>query len=361
MRSVFASLVLCISGCSLITDVDALQPAVMADAGSDAACSSDLTADPINCGRCGHDCFGGKCTAGTCTPVAIALGEAFADNLAEDATSLYWSRVENNKVAQRQLRTIAKSGGVATSLTTGQLIDVLVLGGPAIYVVREDNLGQTLYMEPKLGGAPEQLVVTDTTLAGLAADDTAAYVLRPNPNGVSFVGYRIVHGGSPAPWGPATLDIASGRVDDSNYFGDNGTTVFRLPKTGMGATTNVVSVTTQMLAAIAISDDELVYARSDVNTIRATSKLGANGKGDRLVAGAVRLVGQSFDDRTFVARGHWLAWAESASLYACDLTMCEATRTRLVDHGLITSIAIAEGRVYFTDSQSAGVYAVALP
>lgn len=37
-------------------------------------CTAEIAADPKNCGRCGHDCLGGKCVAGKCQPLVLAQG-----------------------------------------------------------------------------------------------------------------------------------------------------------------------------------------------------------------------------------------------------------------------------------------------
>ena len=44
------------------------------DAGVDARCVADTGSDPSNCGRCGHDCLGGNCSAGACQPVVLYTG-----------------------------------------------------------------------------------------------------------------------------------------------------------------------------------------------------------------------------------------------------------------------------------------------
>lgn len=73
------------------------------DAGADATADAqveagpclDLIEDPKNCGRCGHDCLGGKCSDARCQPSTIITGEAAATlGVAVDATTLYWSRFD---------------------------------------------------------------------------------------------------------------------------------------------------------------------------------------------------------------------------------------------------------------------------
>jgi hypothetical protein len=56
---------------------------------------ASVDSDPVNCGRCGHDCLGGTCAAGQCQPVVLMERQPFAPGfsgrwLATDGASLYW-------------------------------------------------------------------------------------------------------------------------------------------------------------------------------------------------------------------------------------------------------------------------------
>jgi hypothetical protein len=54
------------------------------------ACSDDTSRDPLNCGRCGHDCLGGACTDGECQPVVVASGLVDPTAILLDDTYVYF-------------------------------------------------------------------------------------------------------------------------------------------------------------------------------------------------------------------------------------------------------------------------------
>lgn len=65
-----------------------------------ATCIADLTSDPRNCGACGHDCAGGGCASGRCTPVAFiteANGNVVRAVTAND-THVYWANSTANVI-----------------------------------------------------------------------------------------------------------------------------------------------------------------------------------------------------------------------------------------------------------------------
>jgi hypothetical protein len=60
----------------------------------------DPMSDPHNCGGCGHDCLGGRCSSGACQPVALidAGGGVSPFWLAQDDQYLYWTDRLNGTV-----------------------------------------------------------------------------------------------------------------------------------------------------------------------------------------------------------------------------------------------------------------------
>jgi len=68
--------------------------------GSDGECNANLASDPEHCGRCNRRCGGGACENGQCQPVTLADGIDFPQQLAVDATHLYWASF-NDQVIRR--------------------------------------------------------------------------------------------------------------------------------------------------------------------------------------------------------------------------------------------------------------------
>jgi hypothetical protein len=73
----------------LDTGVDARGDVTARDAGVDAPCLADVTADPNNCGRCGHDCLDGACSNGVCQAVVLYSGEDTPTSIVVEGPSLF--------------------------------------------------------------------------------------------------------------------------------------------------------------------------------------------------------------------------------------------------------------------------------
>jgi hypothetical protein len=77
--------------------------------------------DPLNCGRCNHDCLGGACIAGTCQPVAISQPGTLVVPfmLAIDTNWVYYVTQQNTKY-QLQYRDVHDLPN-ATTATLGEI------------------------------------------------------------------------------------------------------------------------------------------------------------------------------------------------------------------------------------------------
>lgn len=66
-----------------------------------AACGTtcvDTKTDSANCGRCGHDCLGGTCSAGKCSAVTVTTGQTGVNAMLVDGGRMYFARGGNNFV-----------------------------------------------------------------------------------------------------------------------------------------------------------------------------------------------------------------------------------------------------------------------
>jgi hypothetical protein len=96
-------------------DGQAIVDAARSDGGEAGPCSTDLMTDALNCGRCGHDCVGGKCMAGQCRPVTLASGLSNPNGIALGGTDVYVTTYSSNAVL-----TVPKAGGAVAVLATNQ-------------------------------------------------------------------------------------------------------------------------------------------------------------------------------------------------------------------------------------------------
>ena len=86
------------------------------DASTDAPinCNADFQTDPLHCGRCGHDCLGGACTAGKCGSKILASGLMNPNAIALDATNVYVTTYNDGRVIRA-----AKDGSSFAPIATG--------------------------------------------------------------------------------------------------------------------------------------------------------------------------------------------------------------------------------------------------
>jgi hypothetical protein len=66
-------------------------------------CDANIQTDPNHCGRCGHSCGGGTCDQGKCQPVLLADGINLVQQLAVDATHLYYAAYNESAVRRVKL------------------------------------------------------------------------------------------------------------------------------------------------------------------------------------------------------------------------------------------------------------------
>lgn len=105
-------------------------------------CEVDVQNDASQCGACGHSCLGGACTAGACGPVVLlANGGNVGNDIAVDATSIYWT-ARSGSLGGSVMRA-NKDGSGATPLISG--ITCPSDGGPSRIAIDDDHVYVTNY------------------------------------------------------------------------------------------------------------------------------------------------------------------------------------------------------------------------
>lgn len=144
--------------------------------GGDAASCGDTNNDGHNCGTCGHDCLGGLCSAGVCTPVMLfSEAEGTPQGIAVDATNVYWVETEGF------VRTVPKGGGDATLLATEPRgPTALVMDSGVLYWVSQAGTLRRLQVGDAM---PTTLASFAGESFGVAVDVTYAYwtMIGQNP------------------------------------------------------------------------------------------------------------------------------------------------------------------------------------
>ncbi len=163
------------------------------------ACA-DLRTNANHCGECGRTCFpaqGGTCSAGSCLPTTpIAAGESTPVGVVLSDTHVFWK-------AGSLLRRVSKSGGITTTIFTGQasLSEPLIANNQLYFSNRASENG-----------------------------NPASRVMRANLDGTNISEFS-----PPYEDGIEGIAVSNGFVFHAVFdFGANATTFFRAPVLGPG-------------------------------------------------------------------------------------------------------------------------------
>jgi hypothetical protein len=207
-------------------------------------CESRVLYDPKNCGRCGHDCQGGSCVSGVCTPVILTLGQSGATRLAVSGGSVYWMSCVSPGNGKISKISTSSAGGLApiTELANGLtcMTDMAISENSIFFTV--SGTDQNVASIPKGGGALSVLRTSPLHAFGLAAD--ATYVYWGDTNSSSTPAGQIqripVGGGTAEPIANIAGFLAPPRLalDSNNVYWALGDSLQRTPKAG-GATISI--------------------------------------------------------------------------------------------------------------------------
>ena len=138
---------------------------------------TDLNTNARNCGRCGHDCRGSKCTLGACEPTVIASGQENPVDIAIDGQRVYW--VNNGSAANQftdgAARYCTKSDCTSTSIvsTSATAPTGVATDGASMFYTTAAGGGSVMTCPNGNCGSPVTLASNQANVFGLAVDGSS--------------------------------------------------------------------------------------------------------------------------------------------------------------------------------------------
>ena len=217
------------------------------DGGTDSAtCVADTMTDVKNCGRCGHSCLGGACTAGVCQAVELgSITDAPMRNVVVSDQHVFASTSINLTTQVGGIWRLSKTGGAPELYSSIRYSEAMAVFGDKLYFVVDDNPANGtdqfggFYSCPLTGPAPcTPTLITATTNSRsitvdknrvLYGDDLAGKGLMaytpPGPptvfrDGFGFSGNSVVDGD--IAFYTATIFASPQRAKVFEIFADGG-------------------------------------------------------------------------------------------------------------------------------------------
>jgi hypothetical protein len=302
------------------TGMDATKPC-------DPDASTVLASDPSNCGACGHNCLGGGCEAGTCTPGLVLGSLNHPVSVAVDSTSVYVTEY----AADGGIYAVPKAGGDAGALAFGNELAGIAITGAHVFFSSvyddyiEDALQPTLHTSsatsPYFLVADSSLVVGVNTVSdaeplywpdtlgaptvpfgggvgsgdsptALAMDDSGVYVMLVRTGGGGLMRYDRGFTGRTASGGIAN----GGPIIASNntlYFLTGGTAIQTLPNNFVANATPSGNFATGLVGAVALVEGKDAFYVAVSNGVSTVDK--TTGTLTPLIAGQPNVVGVAPD------------------------------------------------------------------
>jgi hypothetical protein len=217
----------------------------------------DTSSDPANCGRCGHGCQGGACSAGACQPVTLSTQGGAA--IAVDSANVYWTNSGLGTVTQ-----LPVGGGMPITLAAGQVNPYdLTSDGTSVYFLAANSV----YKVP-VGGGPITTVSSGSAneAIGIAVDATSVYwfqgpsVLKAPKNGGATTTVVPFMGDLTISFRELTVNAMSVYWTSSATNGSLQGTVWTAPSSGGPATTLAAGM--QGTEGIAVDGQNVYWANA---------------------------------------------------------------------------------------------------
>lgn len=143
---------------------------------------TDIDANPLHCGACGHDCRGGACESGKCQPVTIASDLPGPTAIAVDGTHVYWINIKTGDV-----HSVPIDGGAKTRLFDGPADfmgnSIALHGGKVYFGIGELDAGVVRCAAPSCdGGAAFEVANLDVPVSVFVTPTGTLYFAQTVPN-----------------------------------------------------------------------------------------------------------------------------------------------------------------------------------
>jgi hypothetical protein len=322
-----------------------------------ATIDADLTADPRNCGRAGHDCGLGDCSAGVCQPFAYATGEPGPWGLAIDSNNIYWT----NDVAPGSLKSCPLTGCPASGPTTiwsaATEITRVAVDSSNIYFTQFSQGEVDMCPLSGCGAAPMQIATGESQPMGITAGNGTVYWAV---SGGTEIHQRAIAGGATLTFantsGPRTLAVDGSSLYWVSAGGEVGTCA-QLPAPCPSSTDLASAESSPYLLSIYNGD---IYWSNNVSGTGSIAKCSISGCGG--VPTTVTPADFPFGIAVDASGIYWDAGGSSGVVLHCPLSGCAAGPEVLATGQNAPFTLLADARfLYWTNSGDGRVMVLAKP
>lgn len=326
----------------------------LTDASPD-ACAADLTSDPRNCGKCGHDCLQGTCSGSACQPFALVGDAAAPERIFLKGTSLYWSSGASTTINRVGVDGSGKEEILAPSAAPPS--GDLGIDGTGIYYAASpiDGGPQELRKCPLSGAcAPEVITNFPGTAINVDADGVNVYVTAP-PTRI-FAVRESDHVNTPL---VSSITSVSQIIAAPPfvYWGDYGNRVARVRNDGTDG--GFFANTVGSAAYIGLFGNRMAWAGSTVGTSTYGTCDVTNCAGTKLnLTRAEDATGIDVDATSlyWVVRG---SSANNGSVHSCSFAdACATVKTAALSQAQPQGMAVTPQAIYWLNNNGGGNGAV---